>query len=396
MHNLFERAAFYALWFFVATIPVEKTLEIPGLGTASKLAGALAAVIGLCAIAVTGRLRLPGLSLIAASAFVGWSVISQLWSYSPLDTQDRASTYLPLLLVVALLWQFCRTGQQVRQLAIAYACGMMYGAGNTVFRWLTGASQVYYQRFAGEGFDPNDLALTLAIGIPFLYWLSLTASTPAAAWLWRGLIGIAAFNIFLTASRGGTMALAVALMLVPLTFEYLRKRDKGLILAAAVFVGIAVAYLVPAASWARIATLGKEAKEGTLNSRTLIWSTGLQAFADRPFTGVGSGAFPESVRATMGRPRSWTPVAHNTFLSILVETGLAGFTLFLLFAATLIWSAMRLPKLECRLWLVVFAVWAIGVSALTWEHRKPTWLLFALLPAHAAATAANKSKELYA
>jgi hypothetical protein len=26
--------------------------------------------------------------------------------------------------------------------------------------------------------------------------------------------------------------------------------------------------------------------------------------------------------------------------------------------------------------------WTIGVSALTWEYRKPTWLLFGLLAAH--------------
>jgi hypothetical protein len=26
-------------------------------------------------------------------------------------------------------------------------------------------------------------------------------------------------------------------------------------------------------------------------------------------------------------------------------------------------------------------VWAVGVSTLTWEHRKPTWLIFGLIVA---------------
>jgi hypothetical protein len=34
---------------------------------------------------------------------------------------------------------------------------------------------------------------------------------------------------------------------------------------------------------------------------------------------------------------------------------------------------------EAALWSVVLAVWAIGASTLTWEHRKPTWLLAALV-----------------
>jgi O-antigen ligase len=396
--NLFERFAFLTLWLFVATIPVEKTLEMPGIGTVSRVAGAVAMAAGAMAVLITGRLRHPALSLVAAALFAVWSIMSRLWTLNLDETQERTATYLPLLVLAVFLWQFCRTTRQIRQLAIAYACGMMYSVGDTVYRWMTRASQIYYQRFANEGFDPNDLALTLAIGIPFLYWLSLTAETRKAAWMWRAAIGLAAFNIFLTASRGGAMALAAALVIVPLTLRLLEKRDRTLIAVGAIAAGMAVAYAVPAASWARLATLGKEAKEGTLNSRTLIWATGLQAFSASPVLGVGSGAFPESVRATMGRPREWTPVAHNTFLSILVETGLAGFAIFMALAAAMIWSAFRLPWLERRLWLVVLAVWTIGVSALTWEHRKPTWLLFALLPTHAAAIVAvpKRNKDLFA
>ena len=41
-----------------------------------------------------------------------------------------------------------------------------------------------------------------------------------------------------------------------------------------------------------------------------------------------------------------------------------------------------------------FTIFCERVSALTWEHRKPTWLLFALLPTHAAAaTTLQKRKE---
>jgi hypothetical protein len=34
---------------------------------------------------------------------------------------------------------------------------------------------------------------------------------------------------------------------------------------------------------------------------------------------------------------------------------------------------------ERALWYTMLGVWAAGVATLTWEHRKPTWLIFALI-----------------
>jgi hypothetical protein len=34
---------------------------------------------------------------------------------------------------------------------------------------------------------------------------------------------------------------------------------------------------------------------------------------------------------------------------------------------------------ERAMWVVVLAVWTIGVSTLTWEQYKPTWLILALI-----------------
>jgi hypothetical protein len=33
------------------------------------------------------------------------------------------------------------------------------------------------------------------------------------------------------------------------------------------------------------------------------------------------------------------------------------------------------------LWAVTLVVWAAGVSTVTWEHRKVTWLVFAFIMA---------------
>jgi O-antigen ligase len=86
-------------------------------------------------------------------------------------------------------------------------------------------------------------------------------------------------------------------------------------------------------------------------------------------------------------------VAHNSFFSVLVETGLIGFLLyagFLLVVAAFVWA---LPAPERGLWATVLFVWVLGASTLTWEHRKPSWLLPALISVHWARSFQGREEE---
>lgn len=80
-------------------------------------------------------------------------------------------------------------------------------------------------------------------------------------------------------------------------------------------------------------------------------------------------------------------MAHNSFLSVLVELGLVGFALFGIILTIAGFGALRQPtKWDTIFWLTVLLTWVICVSALTYEYRKATWLLLSLVVASAALT----------
>jgi O-antigen ligase len=372
-----ERIAFGLLWIVVFSIPGEKSFEIPGFGTITKLLGIVAIAGGVMAMLASNRIRVWNQIHLVMLAFILWSGMTYVWSRSPEMTSDRFISYLQLFGMVLLIWQLCISEQEQLRLLQAYALGVCVSGGDTVIRFLL-AKQTYYQRYASEGFDPNDLALTCCIAIPMAYYLSIRTEG-WSAWLYRMVIGLALMTILLSASRAGAVASLAALSLIPWTYRYVTRRERAALVAATLCLAAGLAAFVPASSWSRLSTAGSEFSEGTLNSRTLIWKTGLDALRESPFQGIGAGAFPVVSEAILAAPKETRLVAHNSFLSVLTETGIVGFTLFSILLGMLAFYVYRFPQLERRFWTVTLVTWAIGVSTLTWEQRKPTWLLFSLI-----------------
>jgi hypothetical protein len=56
-----------------------------------------------------------------------------------------------------------------------------------------------------------------------------------------------------------------------------------------------------------------------------------------------------------------------------------------------VYTAWHLPSLDRSMWIVLLMTWGAGVSAMSWELSKPTWLLFGLLAAEV--TAATRVSE---
>jgi len=116
------------------------------------------------------------------------------------------------------------------------------------------------------------------------------------------------------------------------------------------------------------------------NIRTVIWKQGFNEFVNNPevaVLGVGAAAYLGGVEPLYGERY----VAHNVFVSVLVEQGVIGFSLFMIILWLLVSKIRYLERDEQYLWAFSFLTWFVGVNFLTWEHTKNTWFLFGILAA---------------
>ena len=372
-----SKLGFALLWLFVFAVPMENVLVLPGIGTIGRLIGLLA--LPFCVAAIVDRGWLRSLSPIHGimAMYVFWVCLTYIWSVEPVRTLSTISTCIELFVMVWLLWQLA--ARRERQLALlkAFVSGAMVSSVATLTIEMA-------DRPAAFGFDPNDLALALALSVPMSLYLAEFERGLLRRMIYRFQTVVAIAAVFMTGSRGAALALGAALMLIPLNFlrwSIRQRREVSLVLLLA--LGAAVLF-VPATSWKRVASTADEIFEGSLNQRRLIWQAGWEVFREHPFLGVGASAFGSTAERHFAPASSGELVAHNTFLSVLFEGGVVGFSIYIILLLAMIFAALQMPRPERNLWLVSLLTWGIGVCGLTWEYRKPTWFLFGMLTVWAA------------
>ncbi len=363
--------AYAALWMFIFALPWENTMLVPGIGLLSKPLGVMALGFALFAAVITGRLRRWHLFHVAALLFVLWAGCVLL-AINIAEVPPKFYTFVQLFLVLWIIWQLAPSKQRILGLLVAYVLGAYVAALDTIFVFRNQAGAL--RRFAAGGVDPNDLANILALGLPMAWYLGMTYRRPLVRWVGRAYLPIGLLAIGLTGSRGGMLTSVVGLLIVPLTLHNL---SPGRLAAAIVMLGLsgalAMAY-VPETLLQRFAGTGAEVQEGDLHGRLEIWTAGVKAFAQKPLMGYGSAGFKAAIQPWVGRR-----VAHNSFLSVLVEQGLVGFLLYAMMLLSVFLAVLNLRGQERRFALVLLAALGIAMLPLTWEDRKAVWFILAVL-----------------
>lgn len=362
----YSRLAFALLWAFVFSIPLSKVTEIPFVDVGSKLVGILAMLAGCVAVIISREIRFPGTLIGALAVFVGWSALTLGWSVAPNLTIVRSQDYLQLFVMVLLIWQFCKEEKQVLRLLDAFALGSIIPALATLLAFLPGQTALF-QRAAAPKFEPNELAFLLALSLPVSCYL-LHREQGVRSLFYRVSISLSLAVVVMIGSPAMILAALTGVVIAFFSIAQLTAHARVRVAVLLAVLGCPFAFLLPEGAIQQV-------ENGASTAVMTFTGQIVDAVQHTPLRGLGSGTHGLDIAATG---------IGNSYVSVLVETGVVGFCCFICILGISLFSAEGMPGTTRSLWMALLAVLAIGVSSLSWESSQPAWLLLGLLAAHSA------------
>jgi O-antigen ligase len=390
----------FAYWLtiaFVFTVPWENAIQLGELGRVSKPLGLATAVVWAGSVVLRRRLREPDAFQKAYFLFVVWSGLTFYWSIDTGATASTFLTYAQLLVLLFIIWDLCDSERAIETALQAYVLGAYITSFSIVLEFLSAPEAKFpeHERLKGLGTEVDGIALIIAIAVPAAWYLAAgptrLRSSPGRRLLNFVYVPVGLFAVVLTGTRGATLALVPAAIFV---FWSLRRASPSLRLAALGTLAAAVLVLVvyaPRGPITRIETaatateLGSE--DSALSGRWGIWVESSRAFLDRPILGAGLDAHRAAVSSGLNEVRTFTTSekkAHNTYISVAVETGIVGLLILTTMIVIVVKRIRRLSGWRAWYWSTQASVLAIGAMSLSLEESKSIWVFLSLCVATSA------------
>ena len=187
--------------------------------------------------------------------------------------------------------------------------------------------------------DPNDLALSLVIVVPFMIGIAQNSKSYILRFfLWAGILELS-YAILLTMSRGGMLGWIASLGAL---FLVGKSRTIQLITA-----GLAVLLMLGVIT-NTIGLRGEDAGAAESgDSRLWLWSAGVAMVKKSPIWGQGFGNYPLKIANYSDKPVA-NKTAHSIWFLVLGELGLFGLTSFIGFILVAMIKALSLLQVSMR------------------------------------------------
>ncbi len=315
-------------------------------------------------------IRLPQLYLLAL--FVIALVLSELFSGHGYDMGYALVSMMPAWLLYMVT--ATTVTNSTRQTAVWWVIviSTAFVALHSIGQYLTGMGftgmpvllehGVSRVRYLGIFSDPNDLGVLFVTVLPFIVYLLIQRRSFIAMSALLAMLVVILIALYMTKSRGALLALGVMGLL-----EFWRRRGgvQAVIVGAGALVLTLGLKLRPESI-----TAGDESALGRIDA----WEAGLQMFLSHPIFGVGYDHFTDH----------YTLTAHNSFVLVLAESGLVGYSLWVTFILMTLWMLYSVVREHGATSLKVDKTGSRALGGKT-TSLDPGWILLLAVVGYASA-----------
>lgn len=329
-----RRPYLFPYGLYVILIPFDNLLRLGGAGTLTKLLGMAAAGFLVLRILRERRIARPPLAVYLGLAYMGWLVLSVLWSPDLPSASIDAQSMCSLILLYAI---FALAPIEERDLRLILDCVVIGGVLSSFYGMYllhAGAAGEDYGRLMIEvdnrTIDPNHFANALLAPLALSLVGLLRARKPGPLLAYGGATLVIAAGQIISLSRE---ALLGSVLVGAVLILFSKRRALGLA------IGLPVIGLLPLV----VPAIGQRMVEAAATGgagRNFVWHIVWRAIQAHPLFGWGAGgaieAYDRNYLAVYALVhQNWGRPPHNTPLHILLELGVVGLVLAgLAYAAT--------------------------------------------------------------
>lgn len=289
--------------------------------------------------------------------FLGWAGLSLWWAPYKNPSVQWFISLLMYAVLFGVVLQGIRTSRQVRQVVVALVgVGLFEGVlGIVQYVWLGEA------RAKGTFFNPNFFAtyevavLSIVLGLlSGIQWNEMKKWQ--GAFLWSAVAII--FCAFMVAqSRGALLALVTAVTFIG-CYRF------GKVAVMILIVSLVAGAVIPNPLKQRMVDVA--AQDPYAFSRVDIWKNSIERIVDRPL-GIGLGMYKYAsfqyrfpIESNIVRYGKRAESAHNEYLQVAVELGVAGLLIFLVGIGVWGWEAKEVLCAQQEPWERGLATGLVG------------------------------------
>lgn len=372
--------------------------------TISRLLAPLTVVIVVVQV-IRGRASIqPGGPIVWIAAYLTWGLASGLWTTDPAGTvHELSSLGIALAYMVAFASLVSSRRDLDRTLSAWAFTSMVTGLISfpRVSQALGFGTALQSGRSQGVTGDPNEFGAIQLVTLPLIVVLAAEARSRRTQIVLGTEALINASSIVTALSRGAFIGFAsflLVIFLAPFRFLFASRRSKAIALIVLALGITAVGVRHSSTLTSRVQSIwgagSYGAQEGS--GRVFIWEAAWSSALQRPWLGLGYGAYPKASNALLLRTpgvnfniyaphRGGEPV-HNAYLESLVELGILGPMLYvgilLSTASTLRRTARRaIHANEFHVARIAYALiaglgtWMITSIFLSSETSRPLWII---------------------